>query len=67
MMKRSRKLCKQAMSKYLKMITKKFLKYVKSRKLDNSGISPLREGNNVAVSDSQQKAAILIQQFTSVF
>ena len=28
LMKRSRKLCKQAMSKYLKMITKKFLKYV---------------------------------------
>ena len=46
--------------------TKPFWKYIKSRKTDNIGVSPLKDKGKL-VSDSKGKAEILIQQFRSVF
>ena len=46
--------------------TKPFWKYVKSKRCDNTGISPLKDGGQL-FSDSQSKADILNRQFTSVF
>jgi hypothetical protein len=43
-----------------------FWKYIKSRKNDNIGVSPLKS-NGKLVSNSKGKAEILIQQFKSVF
>lgn len=46
--------------------TKPFWSFVKSRKQDNVGVSPLKDQGNL-VSDSQSKARLLLQQFKSVF
>ena len=46
--------------------TKPFWKYIKSRKNDNIGVSPLKSKGKL-VSDSKEKDDILIQQFKSVF
>lgn len=46
--------------------TKPFWKYVKSKRQDSNGISPLKKGTQL-VSDSKEKAEILLQQFKSVF
>jgi hypothetical protein len=46
--------------------SKPFWKYVKSRKQDNIGVSPLKS-NEQLVDDSKGKADILINQFKSVF
>ena len=46
--------------------TQPFWKYIKSRKNDNIGVSPLKS-NGKLISDSKAKAEILIQQFKSVF
>ena len=42
--------------------TKPFWRYVKSKKSDNIGISPLKE-NGKLISDSKKKAGILLNQF----
>ena len=43
-----------------------FWRYIKSKKQDNTGVSPLlREGQ--LATDSRSKAEILLQQFSSVF
>jgi hypothetical protein len=44
--------------------SKPFWRYIKARKQDNIGVSPLKE---TLTSDSLQKANILLQQFQSVF
>jgi hypothetical protein len=46
--------------------TKPFWKYVKSRKQDNIGIAPLKERGHL-INNSEEKAQILIKQFSSVF
>ena len=46
---------------------KKFWSFIKSRKNDNVGISPLRSSNGIVYSDSKAKAEILNSQFVSVF
>ena len=43
-----------------------FWKYVKSKKEDNIGVSPLKSGNHL-VTDGKGKAEKLIDQFQSVF
>ena len=45
---------------------KRFFTYVKSRRCDSSGVSPLNH-NGVSHSSSKQKAEILNNQFSSVF
>ena len=45
---------------------KRFWVFIKSRKWDNSGVSPL-EKDGISHSDSQVKADILNKQFSSVF
>ena len=46
--------------------TKPFWKYVKSKKQDNIGVSPLLEKGSLIV-DSKAKAELLLKQFVSVF
>ena len=46
--------------------SKPFWKYVKSRKQDNIGISPLKKLGSL-FSESKEKAQILVEQFRSVF
>ena len=46
--------------------SKPFWKYVKSKKEDNIGVSPLKSGNHL-VTDGKGKAEKLIDQFQSVF
>ena len=46
--------------------SKPFWRYVKSKRVDNVGISGLKE-NGVLFEDSKSKAEILLRQFTSVF
>jgi hypothetical protein len=46
--------------------SKPFWRYIKARKQDNIGVSPLKEKDTLT-SDSLQKANILLQQFQSVF
>ena len=46
--------------------SKPFLRYVKSRKQDNIGISPLKKLSSL-LSESKEKAQILVEQFRSVF
>ncbi len=46
--------------------TKPFWKYIKSKKQENIGVSPLKEKGSLC-SDSVGKANILIKQFSSVF
>ena len=46
--------------------SKPFWKYVKSKRVDNFGISALKE-NGLLFEDSRSKAEILLKQFTSVF
>ena len=73
--KATRSACKQAYSDYLNNIIspesstnpKKFWGFIKSKKCDNSGVSPLKAGNGVTYSDSMTKAYILNEQFSSVF
>ena len=51
----------------MKELVKKFWKYIKSRKKDNMGISPLKNESGEEVIDSKGKAEILNQQYDSVF
>jgi hypothetical protein len=46
--------------------SKPFWKYIKSKKQDNIGVSPLKQGVQL-VTNSKEKAEILIRQFQSVF
>jgi hypothetical protein len=46
--------------------TKPFWRYVKSRRQDNVGVAPLKDGPNLH-SDAFTKAKILLKQFCSVF
>ena len=46
--------------------SKPFWRFVKSKKQDNVGISPLLK-NDILENDSKQKAEILLHQFSSVF
>ena len=46
--------------------TKPFWRYIKSRKCDNVGVSPLKEKGQLQ-SDPKKKAEILLDQFKSVF
>ena len=46
--------------------SKAFWKYIKSKKQDNIGVSPLKQGVQL-VTNSKEKAEILIRQFQSVF
>ena len=46
--------------------SKPFLRYVKSRRQDNVGVSPLKKMGQL-VNDSKEKAQILVEQFQSVF
>ena len=46
--------------------TKPFYKYVKSLKHDNVGLAPLKSGADL-VTDSKQKAELLLEEFSSVF
>ena len=45
---------------------KPFWRYVKSRRQDNVGVSPLKKMGQL-VNDSKEKAQILVEQFQSVF
>ena len=56
-----------ALYKAMKELVKKFWKYIKSRKKDNMGISPLKNESGEEVIDSKGKAEILNQQYDSVF
>ena len=46
--------------------TKPFWKYIKAKKIDKIGVSPLKE-NGQLFSESKKKAEILLKQFKSVF
>ena len=46
--------------------SKPFWKYIKSKRVDNIGVSGLKE-NGILYEDSKSKAEILLKQFTSVF
>ena len=46
--------------------TKPFWKFVRSKRCDNTGIAPLKDSGHLH-TDSQSKANILNNQFTSVF
>ena len=46
--------------------SKPFWRYIKSRRQDNVGVSPLKKGPSL-FSDSLSKAQILLEQFCSVF
>ena len=73
-----RKVCRLAHTNYIKNIigasdddnqkptTKKFWKYVKSLRRDNTGTSSLKK-DGIAYSDASSKANILNDQFSSVF
>ncbi len=71
----SQKACKQAYSSYvhdiispdLKGNPKKFYSYIKSKKCDNIGVSPLKNTDGLTYSDNKTKANILNNQFSSVF
>ena len=73
--KTTRSACKRAYSDFLNNIIspesttnpKKFWGFIKSKKCDNSGVSPLKANNGVTYSDSMTKANILNTQFSSVF
>ena len=47
--------------------SKPFWKYVKSRKQDNIGVSPLKSNGQLLKNESKGKVDILINQFKSVF
>ena len=46
--------------------TKPFFRFVKTLRNDNLGLAPLKSGTNL-VTDSQQKAKMLLSEFSSVF
>ena len=68
----NRKACKDSYNKYISnMISedgtnKKLYSFVKSKKSDGTGISPLRDGGTLH-SSPKEKAEILNNQFSSVF
>ena len=68
----NRKTCKTSYNKYINnMISedsnnKKLYSYIKSKKSDGTGISPLRDGGTLH-SSPKEKAEILNNQFSSVF
>ena len=45
---------------------KKFWNYIKNTRKDNTGVSPLRK-DGILIDDTKQKAAILNEQYHSVF
>ena len=47
--------------------SKRFWSYIKSKRRDHSGISPLKDTNGIVHNDSNSKAKILNDQFSSVF
>jgi uncharacterized protein (DUF2252 family) len=71
----SQKTTRQAHNKYLYDIispklkdnNKQFYSYIKSKKLDASGISPLRDNQGYLHSEAKDKAEILNAQFKSVY
>ena len=68
--------CKRAHNNYIKDIVspdsqtnpKKFWSFIKSKRNDNSGVSPLKDpSSGITYSDSGKKADILNNKFSSVF
>ena len=70
----AKKSCRQAYNSFvrdsvspnIKHNPKRFFSYIKSKKCDNVGVSPLRDQGSTYISDSE-KARILNNQFASVF
>ena len=48
-------------------LNKKAWSYIKSRRRDNVGIPPLRNGNGRLCVEAHEKAEILAKQYNSVF
>ena len=73
--KESRKECKRAYNKYvsdcicpdLKNNPKIFFSFIKSKKCENIGVSPLRDSKGKLHTDDKVKANLLNRQFISVF
>ena len=71
---RSRKTCKKAYNNFIsssvasnnKSDSKRFFSFIKSKRNENVGISPLRENSTMKIAD-KDKARILNHQFSSVF
>ena len=71
---RLRKTCKKACNNFIsssvasnnKSDSKRFFSFIKSKRNENVGISPLRENNTMKIAD-KVKARILNHQFSSVF
>ena len=65
--------CRQTHDNYLNSIftddstNKKLWSYVKSKNQDNTGISDLKDKNNILTSDPVKKANLIHEQFDSVF
>jgi hypothetical protein len=73
--KETRTTCKQAFNKYVRDCIcpdinknrKRFFSFIKSKKCDNIGVSPLRDKSGKVHVDDKTKAILLNQQFVSVF
>ena len=71
---KSKKTCKDAYNTYvresvspnIKQNPKRFFSFIKSKKCDNVGVSPLRDQGTTFI-DAPNKARILLQQFSNVF
>ena len=71
---RSRKTCKKAYNNFIsssvasnnKSDSKRFFSFIKSKRNENVGISPLRENSTMKIAD-KTKARIINHQFSSVF
>ena len=65
--------CQKAQNNYMKdticatdtSSSKRFWSYIKSKRRDHSGISPLKDNNGIIHNDSNAKAKILNDQFSS--
>ena len=71
---RSRKTCKKAYNNFIslsaasnnKSDSKRFFSFIKSKTIENVGISPLRENSTMKIAD-KDKTQILNHQYSSVF
>jgi hypothetical protein len=71
----SEKECKKVYKDYIHNIispdltnnTKRFWGFIKSRRCDSVGVSPLKDTDGITYSDIESKANVLNHQFSSVF
>ena len=75
MKRKARSVCRSAYNTYIgnmldedsRSNPKRFWGFVKSMRVDSSGVAPLKDDNGITHSDKAKKAEILNSQFSSVF